>query len=65
MEFSKGRVYFENVMPDIERQLLSFPMVRHDDGVDCITAGIIEIRARVDKAKTPAGLVVRKASYRG
>jgi len=40
-------------------------MVRHDDGVDCITAGIIEIRARVDKAVTPMGLVVRKASYRG
>ena len=65
MEFSKGRVYFEYPMPDIERQLLSFPMVRHDDGVDCITAGIIEIRARVDKAVTPMGLVVRKTSYRG
>jgi len=65
LEFSKGRVYFQYVMPDIQRQLIAFPMVRHDDGVDCITAGIIEIRARVDKAKTPAGLVVRKASYRG
>jgi phage terminase large subunit-like protein len=65
VEWSKARVFFEQKMPDIERQLMAFPKVTHDDLVDSITAGIIEIRTRVNKARLTPGLVAGKVKYAG
>ena len=65
LEYTKGRVYHEKRLPDLERQLLAFPNLAHDDLVDSLSSAINQIRAAVthDRNK-PKGILIAKAHYR-
>jgi phage terminase large subunit-like protein len=74
-EFQNHKVFIEppDGLPEAERDLAAFPGVLHDDLVDAITSGIIEIRKRVradrrnnagiSAAASARGIVVSRASY--
>lgn len=67
-EFTNHKVFFETPNAEAERDLAAFPGVLHDDLVDSITSGIIEIRSRVrndrkSRQAAKASVVVKRASY--
>jgi phage terminase large subunit-like protein len=65
LEYTRGRVWHERRLPDLERQLLAFPNLAHDDLVDSLTSGINQIRAAVthDRNK-PKSILLNKEHYR-
>jgi hypothetical protein len=50
-EYECERVLHRRGLEDLEAQMLAFPRVVHDDMVDSVTSGIIEIRKRVGESK--------------
>ena len=68
LEYTKGRVFHEQPLPALERQMLSFPQVVHDDQVDALTTGINEIRksVKVDlRNRQHRGIVMGRNRYAG
>jgi phage terminase large subunit-like protein len=63
LEFSRQKVVFAHRFPDLERQLLAFPKVAHDDMVDACVSAIIDIRSRVKVDVRRRGPRVRQSHY--
>lgn len=52
VEYEAGRVLHREELVELETTMCAFPRVAHDDIVDAVTSGIVEIRKRA-KSKAP------------
>jgi phage terminase large subunit-like protein len=53
IEYEAGRVVHSDNDEQLKISMCAFPKVTHDDDIDAITSGILEIRKRVNGSAKP------------